>query len=84
MYSKSKFAQHLLNEGHNFGLMEDITDIIQFAKKREDVRHPGEILHLQSDTQGHPNKRQINSTEESYIRNTSTTSYAQKAPPNIA
>jgi len=33
MYNKSKFAQHLLNEGHNFGPMEDIMDVIQFAKK---------------------------------------------------
>jgi uncharacterized protein (DUF433 family) len=65
MYNKSKFAQHLLNEGHDFDPMEDIMDAIQFAKKREDVRHPGEVLHLRSDQQRNPNKRQTNSTEES-------------------
>ena len=34
MYNKSKFAQHLLNEGHDFDPMEDIMDAIQFAKKK--------------------------------------------------
>ena len=32
IYNKSNFAQHFLNEGHNFGPMEDIMDVIQFAK----------------------------------------------------
>ena len=33
MRRKSKFAQHLLDEGHKFGPMEIIMDIIQYAKK---------------------------------------------------
>ena len=33
MYKKSKFAQHLLDEGHKFGPAENIMDIIHFAKK---------------------------------------------------
>jgi hypothetical protein len=33
MDRKSKFAQHLLDEGHEFGPMEDIMDIIQYASK---------------------------------------------------
>ena len=33
MRRKSKFAQHLLDEGHDFGPMEDIMDIIQFENK---------------------------------------------------
>ena len=30
---KSKFAQHVLEEGHDFGPMEDIMDIIHVANK---------------------------------------------------
>ena len=33
MCSKSKFAQHLLEEGHEFGPMESIMDIVQYANK---------------------------------------------------
>jgi hypothetical protein len=33
MGRKSKFAQHLLDEGHEFGPMDDIMDIIQYASK---------------------------------------------------
>ena len=33
MCRKSKFAQHLLDEGHTFGPMESITDTIQYARK---------------------------------------------------
>jgi hypothetical protein len=33
MCKKSKFAQHLLDEGHKFGPMESIMDVIQYAKK---------------------------------------------------
>ena len=32
-FSLSKFAQHLLDEGHKFGPIENIMDIIHFAKK---------------------------------------------------
>ena len=30
---KSRFAQHLLEEGHSFDTMENITEIIQYARK---------------------------------------------------
>ena len=33
MCGKSKFAQHLLEEGHTFGPMESIMDAVQYAKK---------------------------------------------------
>jgi hypothetical protein len=33
MCYKSKFAQHLLEEGHSFDTMENITEIIQYARK---------------------------------------------------
>jgi len=31
--NRSKFAQHIINEGHAFGRMNDIMDIIHFARK---------------------------------------------------
>ena len=31
--NKSKFAQHVLEEGHDFGPMEDIMEIIHIANK---------------------------------------------------
>jgi len=33
MCRKSKFAQHLLDEGHDFSPMEDIMDVIQYANR---------------------------------------------------
>ena len=33
MCRKLKFAQHVLHEGHDFGSMEDIIDVIQYATK---------------------------------------------------
>jgi len=33
MCKKSKFAQHLLDEGHDFGPMENVMDIVQYANK---------------------------------------------------
>ena len=33
MHRKSKYAQHLLDEGHSFGPMEETMHIIQFARK---------------------------------------------------
>jgi hypothetical protein len=33
MCRKSKFARHLLDEGHDFGPMENIMDIVQYANK---------------------------------------------------
>ena len=33
MCRKSKFAQHLLDEGHTFGPMESVMDVIQYARK---------------------------------------------------
>ena len=33
MCRKSKFAQHLLDEGHDFGPMENVMDIVQYANK---------------------------------------------------
>jgi hypothetical protein len=35
--NKSKFAQHVSNEGHAFGPMDDVMDIIHIAKKRKDA-----------------------------------------------
>jgi len=32
-YNKSKFAQHLLNEDHAFAPMNDIMDVVHFARK---------------------------------------------------
>ena len=33
MCRKSGFAQHLLDEGHTFGPMENIMDVVHYAKK---------------------------------------------------
>ena len=33
MCRKSKFTQHLLDEGHTFGPMESVMDVIQYASK---------------------------------------------------
>jgi len=33
MCRKSKFAQHLLEEGHTFGPLESIMDVVQYARK---------------------------------------------------
>ena len=33
MHRKSKYAQHLLDEGHSFGPMEETMHIIQYARK---------------------------------------------------
>jgi hypothetical protein len=33
MCRKSKFAQHLLEDGHTFGPLENIMDVVQYARK---------------------------------------------------
>jgi len=44
--NKSKFAQHVIDEGHAFGPMIDIMDIVHIEKKSQNVKHTQEILYL--------------------------------------
>jgi len=33
MHSRSKFAQHVIDEGHSFGPMNEIMEVVHVAKK---------------------------------------------------
>ena len=44
--SKSKFAQNIIDEDHDFGPMTDIMYIIHIEKKRQNVKHTREVLYL--------------------------------------
>ena len=37
--NRSKFAQHIIDEGHAFGHMVDIMDIVHIEKKGRKARH---------------------------------------------
>jgi len=82
MCRKSKFAQHLLDEGHKFGTMESIMDIIQSAKKGK-MMDALERFHIYELTQrGTQINDKLTVQKKNHIRNISTTPPAQTEPLN--
>ena len=47
----------MLDEGHAFGPIVDIMDVVHNEKKRQNARYAREIAHLQRNTERESNQR---------------------------
>ena len=77
--NRSTFDQHIVNQGHCFGPMKEIINVIHFERKEKLLNILEKCLHLQRDQKRKSDKRQTYRAEQSNIRNNSETVFSKRA-----
>ena len=73
------FAQHVINEGHSFGPMNKIINVIHFERKVKMLDNLKKFYIYRETKNGKPDKRQTYRTGQSDIRSNSDAVFSKRA-----